>query len=273
MSQEPDKKSLEELIRELLTAGAVKLALESVDGSAAPGLVFFLKDLTRQVSPKLLDQADLTLPLSAEGLATLNRLREIVAQNRELGELSVKDPMTSLYNYRFFEIQLQVEMDRVKRSGRPCCLMIIDLDRFKPVNDRFGHQVGNEVLQAVARILIKEVRKVDIVTRYGGDEFAIILPDTSAPRASRLAERIRQALASDPQVGGYGVSASFGLATHHFGETDGFAVLVEHADQAMYQAKREGGNRVQVYEEEAIERGATQVTAQEKDALMGDKGK
>jgi diguanylate cyclase (GGDEF)-like protein len=251
----------------------VKLALESVDGSEDPGLVFFLKDLTRQVSPKLLAQADLTLPLSAEGLAALNRFKEIVAQNRELGELSVKDPMTSLYNYRFFEMQLQVEMDRVKRSGRPCCLMMIDLDRFKPVNDRFGHQAGNEVLQTVARILIKEVRKVDIVTRYGGDEFAVILPDTSASRASMLAERIRLALLSDPQVGGYGVSASFGLASNSFGGMDGFAELVEHADQAMYQAKREGGNQVRVHEEAAVEGRATQVTAQERDALMGNKAK
>jgi len=261
------------LIRELTQAGALKIALENLDGTSIPGLVFLLRDMTRQVSPDLLGRADMTLPLSAESLATLGWLKQIVARNRELVELSVKDPLTSLYNYRYFEIQLQVEVDRVQRSGRPCCLMIVDLDRFKPVNDRYGHQVGNEVLQAVARILLTEVRKVDIVARYGGDEFAVILPDTNAARASRLAERIRRALENDPQVGGYGVSASFGLASHYAGEQDGFEVLVERADQAMYQAKRDGGNRVQVHEADKVEGDATQVTVQEKDALFGGKGR
>ena len=263
--------ALEKLSRELKKAGAWGGVLEPRDGGGSPGLVFLFQNLSSEDLDKVRHQADLIVPLSDDSLEILENLKEIAEQNRVLSELSVKDSLTSLYNYRFFVEQLNVEMERVKRTERPCSLMIVDLDHFKPVNDEHGHQTGNEVLKAVAGVLSRQARKTDIVARYGGDEFAVILPDTTASRAAGLAERIRSSINDDPGIHPYGVTASFGLAACHYLDQMDHEAFIQRADEAMYQAKREGGDRVRVHEPDRIKEKPTEVSAIEKQALYGKK--
>ncbi len=265
--------SLEKLRRELEETGAFSFVLESNDNDQAPVLAFILKNLPSDKARDLLDQADLTLTLSSDSLQTLEVLMEILEKNRKLTELSVKDPLTSLYNQRYFQEQLNVEMDRAKRTERPCCLIMMDLDNFKPVNDEHGHQTGDRLLKDVAQILLETVRMVDIVVRYGGDEFAVILPDTSARNAASLAKRICQALADDERTKKYNVTGSLGLATYHFFDEEDRKVFIEHADHAMYQAKSEGGNQVNVWEGDRPKVRPTEVSLEEKTALFGDRTK
>jgi diguanylate cyclase (GGDEF)-like protein len=247
-----DDEQLRNLVRELTEAGVESGRLTTRDGKRTKGLVFFLADLKAEEAEKILDRADLTLPLSVDALATLTNLREIVAENRTLKGLAITDTLTGLFNVRHFRERMLVEMQRVQRTGRPCSLMIIDLDRFKPVNDIHGHQVGDGILRAVGEIVKTSVRATDVPVRYGGDEFAVILPDTDIWSAYRLTERVRMYLAEDERTSRYEVTGSFGLAT--IGPTDRIDLesFMAKADQAMYQAKTAGGNRVWFFEKDRL---------------------
>lgn len=162
----------------------------------------------------------------------------------KLAELTVTDELTALPNRRLLRQRLEEETMRSARSGRPFALLMVDLDHFKEVNDRHGHQVGDSVLRECAATLRECLRGSDVVARYGGEEFCVLLPDTSARGARLVAERLRQAVA--------GLSApvptvSVGVATS---EQGGSAEdLIRHADEALYQAKSAGRNRVEVYGE------------------------
>ncbi len=267
-----DVESLEKLSRDLVNAGALSGVLKDMEGQRNSGLAFVLKNLCGDEIKKILNQVDLVLPLPADSIEMLKVLEDLVAWCRRLADLSVRDPLTSLFNLRHFKSQLRVEMDRVKRSEHPCCLMMIDLDNFKPVNDTYGHQVGNEVLAGAARIILNAVRTVDVVARYGGDEFAVILPDTRAGSALKLAERICRAFQDDPQTSRYGITGSFGLAAYHYLDSLDPETFIEHADRAMYQAKRNGGNQVSIFKEDLVVEESTEVTASEKQALFGNSG-
>lgn len=264
-----DLESLEKLRQELENTGALSFVLESNDKEQAPVLAFVLKDLPAQKARDILDRADLTLTLSPDSLKTIEALREIVDENKKLTELSVKDPLTSLFNQRYFREQLAIEMDRANRTERPCCLIMLDLDKFKPVNDEYGHQTGDRLLKDVAQILLETVRMVDIVVRYGGDEFAVIMPDTSARNAVHLGNRLCKALADDERTKKYDVTGSLGLATYHFFDREDLEIFIGHADHAMYQAKSEGGNRLCIWESDRPKAQPTEVSSEEKKALFG----
>jgi diguanylate cyclase (GGDEF)-like protein len=167
------------------------------------------------------------------------------------------DELTGLYNYRGFEHQLEQQLNEADSTGKSLALLIIDVDYFKQVNDQFGHLMGNRVLQHLATVLKEQVRKKDVVTRYGGEEFTIILPDTSKEEAKEIAERIRQAIPANPvklketlqsdQEVYIQNTISIGVAIYPEHAEDGLS-LVRHADRAMYVgAKQAGRNRVAVY--------------------------
>ncbi len=266
-SPELTPERLKELVAELRKNGALSGTVVSRDDESPKGLAFIVRDLTSVELQKLLPQIDLTIPLSRSSLETLRSLKEMTGRLRRLEELAVQDTLTGLYNFRHFRQRLSVELERVRRTENPCSLIMIDLDRFKPVNDEYGHQTGDELLRQVADIIQASIRTVDVPIRYGGDEFAVILPDTDTRAAERIARRIRENVEKDPRTAQYGVTGSFGLATHRYFDDESEEALVERADQAMYRAKSEGGNKVWTAEQEARPEAPTAVSAPERDAL------
>lgn len=153
------------------------------------------------------------------------------------------DFLTGLRNRRYLELILERELFRVARYGRPLSLIILDLDGFKAVNDTHGHEVGDRVLKALARCLEEHLRQSDRAVRLGGEEFAVLLPETGLPQALRLAERLRQAVAALKVPPVERLSASFGVA--QASPTDSPFSLLKRADEALYRAKRAGKNRVE----------------------------
>ena len=175
---------------------------------------------------------------------------ENVMLHREAQRLSVTDPLTGLWNFRYFQLQADRELESAARFERSLSMLIIDLDHFKTVNDRFGHQVGDDVLLEVARRIQAATRVPDVVARYGGEEFVVLLPGTDLDGAVATAERIRVAVASSKisitttqDIAPMTVTCSIGVAEHpRHGTT--VAGLLRSADAAMYQAKSQGRDRV-----------------------------
>ncbi len=183
-------------------------------------------------------------PEDQRSLETLSEYAALAIDNarayERIRELTLRDEHTGLFNARHLWRQLEAEALRTLRTGRPFSLVFLDLDHFKQVNDRHGHQVGSAVLREVGDRLRQHIRSIDVPVRYGGDEFVILLPETDRERARAAAERLRDAVAGAPFAGGAGlairITASFGLATC---PDDGATAeeVVKAADSAMYRVK------------------------------------
>jgi len=166
---------------------------------------------------------------------------------KELRCLSVTDCLTNCYNRRFFMQKLEEEIERAKRNGNKFSLIMLDIDRFKSINDRFGHNAGDLVLKSMAEMIKNRIRKIDTLARWGGEEFVLLLPDTPVENAARLAEELRESL-SRMDIQGVGrVTASFGVAGYCPG--DSVDSLVNKADNMMYEAKAAGRNCVRYMNE------------------------
>ncbi|NPA24290.1 MAG: GGDEF domain-containing protein [Deltaproteobacteria bacterium] len=161
---------------------------------------------------------------------------------------SRRDALTGLHNRRYFDELIDKEQERAQRYRHSTALAMMDLDHFKQINDRYGHPAGDQVLRATGRILTETLRKCDTACRYGGEEFALILPETSLAEAQLICERVRKRLenttitTSDNQK--INITASFGV-TDSQGNCS--LDLIEAADRALYQAKKEGRNRIATY--------------------------
>jgi len=169
----------------------------------------------------------------------------------ELREQAMHDPLTGLCNRRYLEENLARELHRTRRGNLPLCVVMLDLDNFKPFNDTFGHNAGDSILRGLALALRENLRKSDISCRYGGDEFVLVLPDSSLADAQQRVEQIR-ALVKERQIRqGYSVvdmptlSAGVAEAPKHGSTT---TELLHAADNAMYAAKQAGRNRVVAYQ-------------------------
>jgi diguanylate cyclase (GGDEF)-like protein len=170
--------------------------------------------------------------------------KELESTNARLKETSFKDEVTGLYNRRFFTLRLEEELSRYRRFNHPVSVVLLDLDGFKAVNDEFGHSVGDDTLREVAQILMKHSRGINVVSRYGGDEFAVLLVETSKAGARLYADRIREVVAKHPFSHGKVVTASFGVASLPDDETGTADDLFRASDDALYAAKRAGKNQV-----------------------------
>ena len=170
--------------------------------------------------------------------------KELESTNARLKETSFKDEVTGLYNRRFFNLRLEEELSRYRRFNHPVSVVLLDLDGFKAVNDEFGHTSGDETLREVAQILMKHSRGINVVSRYGGDEFAVLLVETSKAGARLYADRIREVVAKHPFPHGKVVTASFGVASLPDDETGTAEDLFRASDEALYAAKRAGKNQV-----------------------------
>jgi diguanylate cyclase (GGDEF)-like protein/PAS domain S-box-containing protein len=168
--------------------------------------------------------------------------RRLQDANDKLEELARLDGMTGLKNYRAFQQRLRVEFARAERYIMPLSLILLDVDQFKSYNDTYGHPAGDEVLIAIAQILQEAARGIDFVARYGGEEFVIIMPNTGMEGAIRIAERMRAAI-EDFQWPERSVTASAGISTIS-SSIDTSALLLTHADRALYHAKNHGRNQV-----------------------------
>ncbi|WP_111640347.1 sensor domain-containing diguanylate cyclase [Marinimicrobium alkaliphilum] len=175
---------------------------------------------------------------------------ELQKANNQLQRISRVDGLTGLFNRRFWEEQLVAEFLRLSRSPHPTSLIMFDIDHFKTFNDTYGHTAGDEVIRAVARVTRESVRESDIAGRYGGEEFAILLPDTAAEDALQMAERLRETIENtvvESEGSRLKVTVSLGVA----GWCDSFrnhAEWIKRADQALYRSKERGRNRVSTEE-------------------------
>ncbi|MCW8907222.1 MAG: GGDEF domain-containing protein [Sedimenticola sp.] len=201
----------------------------------------------------------------------IDRLLELQQEVDELSELVLTDPLTRLFNYRHFTQALEQELERTRRSGQPTALVMLDLDHFKQVNDRWGHEVGNQVLCHTAELMITMLRKIDIPCRYGGEEFALILPGTPLARAVNAASRLRESIEASPlEVDGQPlfVTASMGVGVYGRHSSLSVEAFVHEVDGLLYRAKQEGRNRVVHPDLESV-KPKGQVGAEEKAALYG----
>jgi diguanylate cyclase (GGDEF)-like protein len=183
---------------------------------------------------------------AAIALANADVQALLLQKNLQLQELSISDRLTGLYNRLRLDEVLQAERARHARTGADLAVVLLDLDDFKSVNDTHGHQVGDEVLVSVAALLKTASRQLDVVGRWGGEEFLVVCRDTDLAGAAVLAEKLRELLEQQPRpapLGGHG-TASFGVASLRQGEEIG--TLLARADAALYRAKRAGRNRVEV---------------------------
>ncbi|MGA7432557.1 MAG: GGDEF domain-containing protein [Xanthobacteraceae bacterium] len=164
----------------------------------------------------------------------------------DLETLAAVDWLTGLYNRRHFETLAQAELARSQRYMRPLTVMMMDIDHFKDVNDTYGHATGDRVLQALATVCLATKRDADVIGRIGGEEFALLLPETTDTAAAQFAERLRQQIRDcAPVVGGekLPITVSIGIAGVTL-TTSGIQPLLNSADQALYDAKHSGRNRV-----------------------------
>jgi len=173
---------------------------------------------------------------------------ELKKTTEHFKELSNTDPLTNLYNRRFFSDVFENEMQRAKRLRAPLSLIILDVDKFKEINDLYGHQHGDKVLVAVAEKLHGALRTYDVASRYGGDEFVLLLPATPVSGALEVAERLRcsvQSIVLEAPLENRSVTASLGVASFPTELISGVDSLFYQADFALYQAKQNGRNRVE----------------------------
>lgn len=197
-----------------------------------------------------------------------DELRDEVSR---LSELVSTDTLTGLFNFRYFSDTLSLEMERTSRSGVTTALIMLDLDYFKRVNDRWGHEVGNRALILTAQLLDGCTRKLDVCCRYGGEEFAIILPSTDLVTGVQVAERVRKKISAVPLLvdgDDIGLTASLGVATYTNYQSETVEQFVGRADERLYEAKKTGRNKV-CHEDLSIEKSETSISVDEKIVLSG----
>jgi two-component system, cell cycle response regulator len=198
-----------------------------------------------------------------QAAARVKRLQDELRQrNEELDLVSRTDALTGLRNRRHVEEYLTKLVSLARRNVEPIAVLIVDIDHFKSVNDGHGHDAGDAVLREVAGRMVDSVRLEDMVGRWGGEEFLVVLPNTAAQGAAELAERLRQVVAGEPcRLPGGGavpVTISLGCAASVI---DDAATLARSADAAMYEAKESGRNRVVVAASDELQRGAAPLSS------------
>jgi len=189
----------------------------------------------------------LKCPVAEPECEWLEEIASLRLKISELEKLVSTDALTGLYNFRHFKNLLQSEMGRAKRSGIPTTLVMVDLDHFKSVNHTYGYEVGNLALTHVAAIINNEIRTTDYACRYAGGEFAIIFPDTHLNLALKVADRIRQIIASTPVIhdeGKFNITVSMGASVYMKTSIIDLDTFVDSVDNYLFEAKQSGRNSI-----------------------------
>ena len=205
-------------------------------------------NITDKITGEVFSEDDLRLLQSFANYASIAIERaKLFQMSEDLRKISITDSLTGLLNRRYFQKRLNEELERSKRHNHPLSLIMIDIDDFKPFNDSRGHVAGDSALKAVAKAIRDTVRTIDVVSRYGGEEFSVILPQTDKESSSIIAERIRSEVERislpDLQIPTGSLTISLGLASYPVDAID-LTGLINSADRALYRAKAMGKNRV-----------------------------
>jgi diguanylate cyclase (GGDEF)-like protein len=220
-----------------LIRGGLFVPLVSREGSTLGSLALFWRTPGYEPTPQRVGAVEQIAMTCIPAIENARRYREA----RQMAET---DALTGFFNQRYFHETLRREALRAQRYDRRLALLILDLDDFKTVNDRIGHLAGDAVLAQVAERLRNEIRSVDVGCRIGGDEFAVVMPESTTEDASQLFQRMHEAVSTMSTPGGGRVRISAGIAELHHGETA--AGLFERADSALYRAKELGKDRASV---------------------------
>ncbi len=229
---------------------SILLAIKLAESLTRP-----LQRLAQAASEVSKGNYDVQLPLNrrdelGEVAQAFNVMAKHLKENfAKVSEMANRDGLTGLYNSRYFQDALAREVERVKRTGQPLSIMLFDADRFKKVNDRYGHPAGDQILQHISRISRSVLRGYDVLARYGGEEFIAMLTDTSASQATVLAERLRKTIEQRPYIldDGEVIRATVSIGVAQLRPPFDKKLVVSQADQALYRAKESGRNRVLAY--------------------------
>jgi diguanylate cyclase (GGDEF)-like protein len=197
-----------------------------------------------------------------------DELADLREQVMELSQQVFSDALTGLYNYRYFNQTLPLEIERTYRSGQPMALILLDIDHFKQFNDQWGHELGNQALTHVAQLINITVRKLDMACRFGGEEFVVILPNTDLAQAVSVAERLRTMIATTPleaMAQSIPLTVSLGVDEYRTQLVESPEGFLRRVDNWLYQAKKAGRNRVAAPDLDAYQ---VAISAAEKDALF-----
>ena len=215
-----------------------RLFMDPVIDHSSANYLLVMQDITEQERALQL--------LKSQNEVLEQRLFTIERLKNRIKEQSIRDPLTNLYNRRFLNEFMERELALARRNQKPLAVVMLDLDHFKQLNDQYGHQTGDKVIELVAKHLLRQSRRTDILFRYGGEEFLVILPNTSATQAKHLAENWRvhveqaQVFAKHQAIS---ITVSAGIAVYPEHGTTAFN-LIQAADEALYQAKAAGRNQV-----------------------------
>lgn len=196
-----------------------------------------------KINKSLMEQIEqfrlLYVNVSAHSTALENDLDE---RYEEVKRLSITDPLTGVMNRSGFYRNIEAALELVQRKNQPLSLIMMDIDNFKSVNDEFGHDIGDEILTKVVTLTSQSIRKSDTITRWGGEEFLIIVPELKIDKAIELADRIRSNIEEKPLLNNKTITCSLGVSNYLEGEP--IEQCIKRADSALYDAKKEGKNMV-----------------------------
>ncbi|RYY03064.1 MAG: GGDEF domain-containing protein [Gammaproteobacteria bacterium] len=216
--------------------------------------------------------------LCARGDNSCDFLTEIVELRREvnvLTELVRTDALTGLFNFRFFNETITLEMERTRRGTQPLSMILLDIDHFKKFNDKWGHEIGNHALVHISNLIKVAVRKLDFACRFGGEEFVILLPNTDLRQAISVADRLREMIATVPlEVADeqpISITASLGVDEFTSRNSETSELFIRRVDEWLYKAKNNGRNQV-AHPNPRVVVQQDSVTQEEKSALFGAVG-
>lgn len=207
--------------------------------------IFWLTRMPLMAVPIILAIVIPLIVAPATSFFTVRALLQIETLKRELERISSTDELTSLYNRRFFLSHARQQLASPQRAE--ACLLLLDVDQFKRINDTYGHDVGDDALRGCALVLQQTVRTVDVLARFGGEEFVVFLPDTPLDQATFIAERVRQRVEKTPlTLDGQQIKMTLSVGCASSQQTSDLTSLIREADRALYVAKHNGRNRVEV---------------------------